>query len=85
MTQVKYFMAVDLGATSGRTILGSLQNGKLEQEELTRFANPIIQLGRHFYWDIYALYNEIVRGLKTAAVWSSPAWASTRGGWTSCA
>ena len=67
MTQVKYFMAVDLGATSGRTILGSLQNGKLEQEELTRFANPIIQLGRHFYWDIYALYNEIVRGLKTAA------------------
>ena len=48
MTQVKYFMAVDLGATSGRTILGSLQNGKLEQEELTRFANPIIQLGRHF-------------------------------------
>ena len=67
MTQVKYFMAVDLGATSGRTKLGSLQNGKLEQEELTRFANPIIQLGRHFYWDIYALYNEIVRGLKTAA------------------
>ena len=67
MTQVKYFMAVDLGATSGRTILGSLQNGKLEQEELTRFANPIIQLGRHFYWDIYALYNEIIRGLKTAA------------------
>ena len=67
MTQVKYFMAVDLGATSGRTILGSLQNGKLEQEELTRFANPIIQLGRHFYSDIYALYNEIIRGLKTAA------------------
>ena len=67
MTQVKYFLAVDLGATSGRTILGSLQNGRLEQEELTRFANPIIQLNHHFYWDIYALYNEIIRGLKVAA------------------
>lgn len=67
MTKVKYFMAVDLGATSGRTILGSLQEGKLKQEELTRFPNHIIQTGGHFYWDIFALYNEIIRGLKTVA------------------
>ena len=62
-----YFFAVDLGATSGRTILGSIADGKLTQRELTRFPNQIIQLGGHFYWDIYALYNEIIRGLKSVA------------------
>lgn len=61
------FFAVDLGATSGRTILGSIVNGKLEQRELTRFPNNIIQTGGHFFWDIYALYNEIIRGLKIVA------------------
>ena len=61
------FFAVDLGATSGRTILGSIVGGKLEQRELTRFSNPIIQTGGHFFWDIYALYNEIIRGLKVVA------------------
>lgn len=61
------FFAVDLGATSGRTILGSIQDGKLQQRELTRFPNQIIQTGGHFFWDIYALYNEIIRGLKKVA------------------
>jgi rhamnulokinase len=58
------FLAVDLGATSGRTILGSIAEGKVEQRELTRFPNPIIETGGHFYWDIFALYNEIIRSLK---------------------
>lgn len=61
------FFAVDLGATSGRTILGSIKEGKLEQRVLTRFPNNIIQTGGHFFWDIYALYNEIIRGLKIVA------------------
>jgi rhamnulokinase len=61
------FFAVDLGATSGRTILGSLSEGKLDLREITRFANPIIETGGHFYWDIYALYLEIVKGLKSVA------------------
>ena len=60
----KYFFAVDLGATSGRTILGTLAEGRLEQEELTRFPNNLIETGGHFYWDIYALYFEMIRGLK---------------------
>ncbi len=57
------FLAVDLGATSGRTILGTQADGKIEQRELTRFANPMIQLRGHLYWDIYALYAEIVHAL----------------------
>lgn len=61
------FFAVDLGATSGRTILGSIVDGKLKQRELTRFPNNIIETGGHFYWDIFALYNEIIRGLKVVA------------------
>lgn len=61
------FLAVDLGATSGRTILGSIVEGRLEQRELTRFSNPIIETGGHCYWDIFALYGEIVRSLKKVA------------------
>lgn len=67
MENKKYFFAVDLGATSGRTIIGTLNEGRFELEELTRFDNNLIQTGGHFYWDIYALYLEIIKGLKTAA------------------
>ncbi len=65
--QKKYFFAVDLGATSGRTIIGSLVDGKLEQEEVTRFPNHLIETGGHFYWDIYALYLEMIKGLQEVA------------------
>ena len=67
MENNQYFFAVDLGATSGRTIVGTLGQGKIILEELTRFDNNIIQTGGHFYWDIYALYNEIIKGLKVVA------------------
>ena len=40
---------------------------QLEQEELTRFPNNLIETGGHFYWDIYALYSEMIRGLKEVA------------------
>ena len=60
----QHFFAVDLGATSGRTILGIIEDGRLEQEELTRFPNNLIETGGHFYWDIYALYNEMIKGLQ---------------------
>lgn len=63
----KYFFAVDLGATSGRTIIGTLGDGRIELEELTRFDNNLIETCGHFYWDIYALYNEMIKGLRLAA------------------
>ena len=63
----EYFFAVDLGATSGRTIIGSISEGKFSLEEVTRFPNNLIEQGGHFYWDIYALYFEIIRGLKEVA------------------
>ncbi len=67
MDKSKCFFAVDLGATSGRTVVGTISDGKVEIEEVTRFANNLIETGGHFYWDIYALYFEIIRGLKVVA------------------
>ncbi len=67
MDNSKHFFAVDLGATSGRTIIGTIADGKVNLEELTRFQNNLIETGGHFYWDIYALYNEIIGGLKLTA------------------
>ena len=61
------FFAVDLGATSGRTILGSFIEGGLNLEEINRFPNHLIEVGGHFYWDIYALYRHIIDGLKLVA------------------
>ena len=64
MKDRQYYFAVDLGATSGRTIIGSISGGRLEQEEITRFPNNLIETGGHYYWDIYALYLEMIRGLQ---------------------
>ncbi len=63
----KHFFAVDLGATSGRTILSTLCDGHLEMEEVSRFDNALIETNRHVYWDLMALYNEIIKGLRIVA------------------
>lgn len=61
------FFAVDLGATSGRTIICSFSEKGLELEEINRFPNPLIEVGGHFYWDIYTLYQSVIEGLRRAA------------------
>ena len=63
----KNFFAVDLGATSGRTILATYDGARVEMKEITRFANPMIPLGGHLYWDIAGLYNKVLRGLREVA------------------
>lgn len=62
-----YFMAVDIGASSGRTILGKIKDGKLEIEEFTRFSNPLMELNNHYYWNILSLYEAIIDALKKAS------------------
>ena len=58
------FVAVDLGATSGRVILATINNGTLGVEEIHRFPTPLIQMQGHYYWDFAALYHSIIEGLK---------------------
>lgn len=61
------FLAFDLGATSGRAILGTLGGGKLETKELTRFPNLIMPIHGKSYWNIFGLYESLKAGLKAAA------------------
>lgn len=61
MTQ---YLAVDLGATSGRTVLASFDGQRVEMREYTRFENPQLPLGGHIYWDLPHLYNEVLRALR---------------------
>lgn len=63
----KHFVAFDLGATSGRTILGSITGNKLEMKELTRFPNQVLPLGGHVHWNIFSLYEHLCEGLRAAA------------------
>ena len=59
----KSFLAFDIGATSGRSILGTIDNGKLQMKELTRFPNQILQIGNHFHWNIYSLFEHLKAAL----------------------
>lgn len=60
----EYFLAVDLGASSGRHILGKMENGKIEIEEIYRFENGMIKRNGHLYWDVERLSKEILVGMK---------------------
>lgn len=65
--ETKQFIAIDLGATSGRTILGTIDSeGKLTTEDLNRFPNGMIEVNGHLHWDIFSLYNNIIEGLHEA-------------------
>lgn len=62
------FLAIDLGATSGRAILGSIRRGELELKEIHRFPNIITEINDRMYWDLFYLYNEILKSLKKIKV-----------------
>ena len=57
------FLAFDLGATSGRSILGTVANGKVEIKELTRFPNAVTELHGKYYWNLMGLYQALREGL----------------------
>ncbi|TFE24844.1 rhamnulokinase [Cohnella luojiensis] len=59
-------LAFDLGASSGRALLGRLVDGKIEVEELHRFSNDPVQVGNRLHWDILRLYHEIKLALMKA-------------------
>ena len=63
---MKYYLAIDIGASSGRHIIGWLENGKLKTEEIYRFKNGTDIHGGHLIWDTERLFTEVVNGLKRA-------------------
>ena len=61
------FLAVDLGATSGRVIMATLADDGLQLDVLHRFPNNLLCVGGKYYWNIYSLYENIIHGLTLAA------------------
>ena len=62
-----YHLAIDLGATSGRTILASFDGEKVDMQELSRFKYPMLPINGHLYWNLPYIYYEILEGMKKAA------------------
>lgn len=68
MNYPAHFVAFDLGATSGRTILATLTaDGHLETEEINRFPNAIITLNGVSHWNIFSLFESMKQGMKLVA------------------
>ena len=63
---MKYYLAVDIGASSGRHIVGWVEDGKLKTEEIYRFANGTESKSGHLIWDTERLFAEVKNGLKAA-------------------
>ncbi|MFM8653817.1 MAG: rhamnulokinase, partial [Verrucomicrobiota bacterium] len=64
MSQVSHHAAIDLGAESGRVILGKLEGGKISIEEIHRFPNRMREKDGGLRWDLRHLEQEILAGLK---------------------
>ncbi len=60
------YLAVDIGASGGRVILGTVEEGVLKLQEIHRFDNGFTETSGHCYWDIDLLFHEIIRGLQQA-------------------
>lgn len=58
-----YYLAIDIGASSGRHILGYIDNGRLKLEEIHRFENYITNQNSTLVWDIEHLVNEVKKGI----------------------
>lgn len=60
----KYYLAIDIGASSGRHILGHLENDKMVLEEIYRFPNGMKEVNGEKIWDIDELFREVINGMK---------------------
>ena len=63
---MRYYLAIDIGASSGRHIVGWLEKGVLKTEEVYRFPNGVTELDGHLTWDIDALTEHVRTGVDKA-------------------
>jgi rhamnulokinase len=66
MKEPPAFLAFDLGAESGRAVLGRLRSGRLELQEIHRFPNAPLQVNGSLHWDVLRLWAEMKHGLALA-------------------
>jgi len=66
-SQAHNFLAFDLGATSGRAIIGTISDGKLTSQEAYRFPNGVKEIDGKYYWDVFALYDHFISAMKQIA------------------
>ena len=62
----KNYLAIDIGASSGRHIVGWMENGVLRTEEVYRFPNSVRRVDGHLEWDIHSLFTNVKQGIREA-------------------
>jgi len=62
------FLAFDLGASSGRAILGTLKNRKITLKEVHRFENSMLHIHGNFHWNVFSLFEELKNGLSKCCI-----------------
>ena len=63
---MQYYLAIDIGASSGRHIVGFMQEGSLQTEEVYRFPNGMMQKDGRLIWDLDALCAHVAEGVERA-------------------
>lgn len=66
MEHKKLYLGFDLGAESGRCVVGEIEQGRLALHEVHRFATPSLQSAGHYFWDVLAIFAEMEKGLTLA-------------------
>lgn len=62
----KNYLAIDIGASSGRHIVGWMENGVLRTKEVYRFPNSVRRVDGHLEWDIDSLFVHVKQGIREA-------------------
>ena len=63
---MRKFLAIDIGASSGRHIVGWQENGNIQTKEVYRFPNGVKEENGHLTWDVHRLFSNVVRGILEA-------------------
>ena len=63
---MKYYLAIDIGASSGRHIVGWINDNEIVTKEVYRFNNTVILDNNHLIWDIKNILKEVKAGIKIA-------------------
>ena len=63
---MRYYLAIDIGASSGRHIVGWMENGQIQTKEVFRFPNGVQEENGHLIWNVAELYKNVVEGIGKA-------------------